>query len=144
MSTNDHPIENAQIVSQEKVKLNAQSTEAKPELTAEQRGKLERQNRLYTHIQQGGLFLRFIHNDLERQKREHFNRAGRRRLERELSKGVFSRELIETYYPKLEEITDYIQTELGLKNTATPEPVDGADYLAKLREQEANGTLPKA
>lgn len=109
------------------------STEAsKPELTKEQKEKLENQQRLYKILQQGGLFLKFIHNDLEKQRKDHLNRSQRRRTERSISKGQFTPEMIELYYERLQEIQDYIASQLSPK-----EPIDGAKFYQDLKDKQA-------
>lgn len=113
-----------------KTLTNAPEVQTQPELTPEQRQKMENQQKLYKILQQGGLFLKFIHNDMERMKKDKLNRAQRRRFERGLSKGEFSRELIETYYERLQEIQAYIDSQLN------PQPsVDGAEFYENLQKQ---------
>ncbi len=111
-------------------------TNEKPVLTEEQLAKLNQQKEFFYRLRQGGTFLKFIYNDIERQKKENLNRPQRRRFEKELKKGVFSKELVEIYTAKCAEIEAYIDEQVNPK----PE-VDGVEFYKNLKEQEARGEL---
>lgn len=118
---------------------------AKPELTEEQKTKMKEQQQFFFRMRQAGAFLKFIYNDIERQKSENLNRAQRRRFEKELKKGRFSRELVDVYLGHVTEIEAYIEEQLNPKPKA-PE-VDGAEFYKALKEKEARGEVieePKA
>ncbi len=108
--------------------------ETKPELTEEQKVKLEQQRQFFYRLREGGAFLKFIDNDLKRQEREHLNRAQRRRFEKEIRKGRFSREIIEVYMARITEIEAYIANELNPKPVV--EEVDGAKLIEQMRAKE--------
>lgn len=69
----------------------------------------EAKQKAYSMLQQGAYFMKFIYDDIERQKREQLNRPQRRRFEKELRKGMFSRELIEVYASKVDQGLDWIE-----------------------------------
>lgn len=117
---------------------NVAPTNTKPELTEEQKAKLNQQREFFYRLRQGATFLKFIYNDIERQKKEHLNRTQRRRFEKELRKGNFSKELIEVYTEKIAEIEAYIETQMNPKPV---EQVDGAEFYKQLKEKEAKGEL---
>lgn len=125
----------------------APTAPTQPALTEEQVAKLKQQKEFFFRLRQGGTFLKFIFNDIERQKKQHLNRAQRRRFEKELRKGDFSKELIDVYTSQIEDIEKYIDEQLNPKPVAEVKEVDGAEYLAELRAKEARGELkeePKA
>lgn len=107
----------------------------KPELSAEEKEKLRQQKEFFYRLRQGATFLKFIYNDIERQKKEHLNRAQRRRFEKELRKGNFSKELVEVYYTQIDKIEAFITEQLN--PTPKPVEVDGAKLLEEMRAKEA-------
>lgn len=113
-------------------------TTDKPELNEEQISQLKKQREFFFRMRQGGYFLKFIYNDIERQKKEHLNRPQRRRFEKELRKGVFSKELVEVYTAQIEQIEAFIESQL---NPKPAQEVDGAQFYADLKAKEAKGEL---
>lgn len=109
-----------------------------PALTEEQLAQLKKQKEFFFRMRQGGYFLKFIYNDIERQKKEHLNRPQRRRFEKELRKGVFSKELVEVYTAQIEQIEEFINQQI---NPKVVEEVDGAKFYADLKAKEAKGEL---
>lgn len=62
---------------------------------------LEKQKEFYRLLRQGGLFLKFVFEDL---KQKGFDRNSRRRIMKELQKGKFSEEMIDIYIKRIDEI----------------------------------------
>jgi hypothetical protein len=118
-----------------------ESTTQKHVLTDEQKEKLEQQRKFFYNLRKGANFLKFIYNDIERQKKDHLNRAQRRRFEKELRKGNFSKELIEIYSARIEEIEKYIEEQMNPKPVEKVAEVDGAQFYADLKAKEAKGEL---
>jgi len=78
---------------------------------------LRKGKRYYELVKAGGMFARFIQEDLKRQE-NGMNRHQRRRFESELNeKGVFSPELVQYYQAK----TDWILSEID-KRMNPPKP----------------------
>lgn len=81
----------------------------------EDKQKLKQQKKYYQLLQEGALFLNFIYQDLQREKK-NINRHQRRRFEKELYKdGKFSPEMIEFYSKKLDVILNWIKTQKNHK-----------------------------
>jgi len=119
----------------------APTVPTQPALTEEQVEQLKKQKQFFYRLREGGTFLKFIFNDIERQKKEHLNRAQRRRFEKELRKGDFSKELVEVYTNQIEQIEAYIDQQLNPKPVETPKEVDAVEYYKELKEKEAKGEL---
>ena len=109
-------------------------TAEKPELSEEEIAKLNKQKEFFYRLRQGGTFLKFVYNHIEQQKKDHQNRAQRRRFEKELRKGVFSKELVEIYVEKMAEIEAYIEEQMNPKPKAQVVD-DPVKTLAELREK---------
>jgi len=69
----------------------------------------ESQQKYYDDLQKGYRFLQFIYEDIERMKKGQVNRAQRRRFEKKLAKGSFSREMVNEYGKKVVEINQFIK-----------------------------------
>jgi len=80
---------------------------------AKQKEELEKKQKAYQMLQQGAYFMKFIYDDIERQKRENLNRSQRRRFSKDLRKGTFSKELIEVYAGKIDQAIDWIEQNLN-------------------------------
>lgn len=78
-----------------------------------QKKELEKKQKAYEMLQQGAYFMKFIYDDIERQKKEHLNRPQRRRFEKELRKGIFSRELVEVYAGKIDVSLQWIEQNIN-------------------------------
>ena len=64
-------------------------------------------------LKQGAAFLKFIYDDLEKQKKGNFNRDQRRRIERHLKdNGKINAEIVQHYASKVDSILAYIQKEM--------------------------------
>lgn len=92
------------------------SEEAKEALAKHEAEKEEKQKKelmakqkAYSMLQQGAYMMKFIYDDIERQKKQQLNRPQRRRFEKELRKGIFSKELIEVYASKVDQALDWIE-----------------------------------
>jgi hypothetical protein len=112
---------------------------ATPEPTPEEKAKLEKQQTFFKNLRLGAYFLQFIRQDIDKQAKNHFNRTQRRRFERELRGGIFSKELIDVYSTKIDAILNYIDEKLNPKPAEAP--VDGVDLYAEAKKLEAEGKL---
>lgn len=75
------------------------------------RSELKKSLSYYKIVKQGGLFLQFIYNDLEKHKTT-LNRETRRRFETYMEKnGKLSQEIVLHYTTKIDEIIKYIELE---------------------------------
>ena len=70
---------------------------------------LDKKKKVYEMFQQGAFFMKFIYDDLEKQKKENLNRPQRRKFEKDLKKGIFSKELIQVYAAKIDVALDWIE-----------------------------------
>ena len=81
-----------------------------------QREKLKKMQRYYTLLKEGSVFMRFIYNDIEEMKKNQFNRAGRRRFQKQLAKdGIFNAEMIQHYSQKVDNVLQYVNAQLKRK-----------------------------
>jgi len=69
----------------------------------------ESQQKYYDDLQKGYRFIQFIYDDIERAKKQQVNRAQRRRFEKKIKSGRFSREMIDEYGKKIVEINQFIK-----------------------------------
>lgn len=82
----------------------------------EKRKQLNKQKQYYDLVARGGLFLKFIYNDLEQIKNQQINRNVRRRFTKDLkNEGRFSKEMISYYANKVDSILLYIESQ-SIKN----------------------------
>jgi len=80
----------------------------------EQKDKLKNAQEYYKILQSGALFLKFIEQDLAQMKKQQVNRQLRRRFDKSLhEKGKFSKEMIEHYSIKVNNILNYINEQLN-------------------------------
>lgn len=70
---------------------------------------LKKMKKFYKIIKQGAWFLEYILQDLDKQKKQQLNRAQRRRFEKTLKDGQISREMIEHYSKKIDQVFTYIK-----------------------------------
>jgi hypothetical protein len=97
----------------------------------------ESQQKYYDDLQKGYRFLQFIYDDIERMKKQHVNRAMRRRFEQKLSKGRFSREMVDEYGKKIVEINQFIKEQDIISDKQAEENKKKAEKEAqKQREAE--------
>ena len=94
---------------------------SKKELTAEERIQLEQKKKAFEEFKRGALLLKYILQDIEKQKRQQYNRTQRRRFEKELNKGYISKELFDHYSAQIDVISEWIDNQLAPKQA----PVDG-------------------
>lgn len=132
MSEQNQEIEDAVITEETK---DAVAPTLSKEAEQKKREDLEYHRKYFQLIQQGGMFIKFIAKDLERQRKEKINRASRRRIEKALQKGIFTQDVIDAYYHKLNHIIAFFHQEL--KNMETPE-VDAVEMYEKANAQEEN------
>lgn len=90
---------------------------------------LAKKQKAFEMLQQGGYFMKYIYDDIQRQKQEQMNRPQRKRFERELRKGIFSKELVEVYVTKIDSVKKYIDDQLNPKEVKQ-------DYKVKKVEDE--------
>lgn len=83
------------------------------EKAEKQKEQLAKKQKAYEMLQQGAYFIKFIYDDIERQKKEQLNRPQRRRFEKELRKGIFSKELVEVYLGKIDVALDWIEKNIN-------------------------------
>lgn len=103
----------------------------KPEMSKEEKDKLLKQQEYFKTLQRGAYFISFVHQDIEKMKKEQIDRSQRRRLAKDLRKGIFSKELVEVYMEKIEQINQYIEDQLNPK----PVPVDGVKFYEKAKQE---------
>lgn len=78
--------------------------------------KLDKAQEYYKILQSGALFLKFIRQDMERMKKQNYNRNQRRRFEKQIAqKGEFSNEIIEHYSKQVDIVLANIQKEKDKK-----------------------------
>lgn len=76
---------------------------------------LKKMQTYYKNLQYGALFLKFVHSDFAKQKKQ-MNRAERRRWEHSLkTKGQFNKEIIMYYMNHIDKVLNNINTELNKK-----------------------------
>lgn len=105
--------------------------ETKPELSEEEKAKLEQQQEFFRNLRRGGMFLQFVLKDINAQVKDNLNRSQRRRIQKELRKGIISRELAQLYLDKAQMINDYIEEKLN-----PPTEVDGAKLYEEAKKAE--------
>jgi len=82
----------------------------------EQQTQLIKGKKYYEMVKAGSLFIKFIAQDIQLMKKQNLNRAQRRRFEHDLhGKGALSRDMIDYYSAKSEQILMYINQELKKK-----------------------------
>lgn len=76
--------------------------------------KMKQMQEYYKLVHSGSLFLQYIRQDLEKQKKKQINRHMRRRFEKKLhTKGEFTEEIIRYYDSQIEDILKYIDKQLN-------------------------------
>lgn len=76
-----------------------------------QKRDLKKAKQYYRLCQAGALFLKYIYDDIEKQKKDNVNRHQRRRIETHLKKtGRLNPEIVNTYYAQVTNILTYIET----------------------------------
>lgn len=97
--------------------LNPEQEEAlvkhKAKEAEKQKIQLEKKKKAYQMLQTGAYFMKFIFDDIERQKKDHMNRPQRRRFTKELRKGIFSKELVDVYASKIDQAMEWIDSNLN-------------------------------
>jgi len=74
-----------------------------------QKAQMKKAQVYYKLIQSGGMFLKYVDEDLKKQE-SGMNRAGKRRFRREIAhEGKFSREIVERYQDKVDNVLEYIE-----------------------------------
>lgn len=116
-----------------------------PKPTAEELEKKEKQMMYFKELSRGAKFIEFIINDLNK---AGYNRAKRRRIISELMNKKFSKEFVEMYENKVDQIVKFLESELNLtagedikqnskieivnrKVFTVKPPVDAVDLLKK-------------
>jgi len=73
---------------------------------------LAKTKQYYEILRSGASFLKFIKEDLEKQKKNQLNRTQRRRIEKQLAqKGEINQEIVEFYSKRVKEILEFIKKE---------------------------------
>jgi len=86
-----------------------------------QRKELKKIQRFYLLLQAGGAFLQYVHNDLNKMKKDKMNRSQRRRFEVQLEKqGKLSGEMVQYYKTKIDDILLKIDFQLKPKKNKMP------------------------
>ena len=97
----------------EAVKSLISKPEPKPELTPEEKVKYEKQKEYFKILQSGAYFLKFVEDDLNKQRKQQNNRPERRRIEKSIKKGQINSDVINLYSTKIDEVLDYINERLN-------------------------------
>lgn len=100
-------------------KLNETPEQVKPELSDEQKKKLEEAKLYYSIVRSGQVFLEFVMKDLNNKVNSQYNRAERRRMQKDLKKGILSEEVITLYADRIDEITKYLGDQLEVIKKAS-------------------------
>ena len=86
------------------------SEDQNKEMSEEQQKKLEEAKVYMGMVKSGQLFISYIMNDLKRTKNKEMDRARRKRMSKELRKGVLCEELVTYYEKKVDGILAWIQS----------------------------------
>lgn len=79
-----------------------------------QKYQLKQMQEYYKLVRVGGLFLQYIHKDLQRTKDKNMNRHQRRRFQKQLSqKGEFNKEIVDYYAKQAASIKKSIDNQLN-------------------------------
>lgn len=74
------------------------------------RKQLKAEMQYYKLLGEGGLFIQYIHSDLEAMKQRNYNRDQRRRFEKQLKQdGKFSSEMVDYYINKVDVILEHLK-----------------------------------
>lgn len=125
-----------------------------PKPTAEELEKKEKQMMYFKELSRGAKFIEFIINDLNK---AGYNRAKRRRIISELMNKKFSKEFVEMYENKVDQIVKFLESELNItagedikkdtkieianqkvfaiKEPVETEPVDAVEFLKKAKKE---------
>ena len=102
---------------------------------------MEQQRKFFTLVKHGALFLKFIRADINKQKDKYMNRTQRRRFEKEISEAIFSKELIEVYSAKVDQIIGFIDEAMNPKPKEEVKEVDGVEFLNNAQRLASEGKL---
>ena len=97
----------------------------------------ESQQKYYDDLQKGYRFLQFIYEDLERQKKQQANRKQRRRFEKKLGEGRFSREMVDQYGKRVVEINQFIKDQDIISDKQAEKNKQKAEADKKKKQLEA-------
>ena len=81
------------------------------------------ERKFFGALRMGGAFVKFMIKDLEGQCKKYGSRAMRRRIEKELVKGVLSEELASLYLNKVEMVNEYLENQLNPKSFVAMETI---------------------
>ena len=74
------------------------------------RKQLKAEMQYYKLLAEGGLFIKYIHSDLEAMKQRNYNRDQRKRFEKQLKQdGKFSSEMVDYYINKVDIILEHLK-----------------------------------
>lgn len=77
---------------------------------------LQKKKRYFEMLRCGAIMMQFIYDDIKKMESQQFNRAQRRRFEKQLEKtGKFTSEIIDHYAKKIDQVLDYIDNQLKAK-----------------------------
>jgi len=97
----------------------------------------ESQQKYYNDLQRGYRFIQFIYDDIDRAKKQQVNRAQRRRFEKKLKSGRFSREMVDEYGKKIIDINQFIKEQDIISDKQAELNKEKAKKEAEKKQKEA-------
>jgi len=120
-----------------KQKPSIQVSKEKPQEVKDQEAKEEKkinvtedQKKFYELLQGGYYFIKYIYQDLEKQRKAKVNRAQRRRFEQQLKKMRFDEEFIDVYGKQIEDIVKFVE-----KQNIIKKEVDGEKFYQDAKKK---------
>jgi hypoxanthine phosphoribosyltransferase len=87
---------------------------------------LQKIQKYYGYLQMGAHFIQFIQQDLNKKRQQSWNRAMRRRMEKDLQKGEISEEIVNHYKNEVDRIL--VEIDNRLKPAPKEKRIDGAAF----------------
>lgn len=103
----------------------------------EERAKLIQMNKYYKLLREGGLFVKYINDDLNKTQND-MNRHARRRMQKSLQHGEITEEIIHYYMQKIDNVLKVIHERL---NPPKPGAVKINEEVMNKKIQETKGEI---
>lgn len=127
-----------------KEKPGIQVSKEKPQEVKDQEAKGERkinitedQQKFYDLLQGGYYFMKYILQDLEKQRKQKINRPQRRRFEQQIRKARFDQEFIDVYGKQVKDIVKFMA-----KQNIVKKEVDGAKFYQDAKKKQPTKSRP--